>query len=109
MEIEPHGPLVRFTRWIGRGRPRWPRIVFSLAFEIIYGERSDALSAGEHARWAQWESHRLTTEEDVPWTTISKAMIELGDIRRKAVPGATSQLQAIEEYLKQLALQHGDG
>ena len=85
-----------------------PRLT-ELGKRLIYLERPDVLSPAERAYWQQWESLRLMTEEDVPWTTIPKARLELADIRRKASPDAKAQLQAVEAYLDDLARQHGEG
>ena len=80
-----------------------------LGKRLIYLEQPDALSPADRAYWRQWETYRLTTEEDVPWTSIPKALLELGDMRRRAIPEATAQLQAIETYLVDLGRRHGDG
>ena len=82
--------------------------LLELAERLIYFERPDLLPPADQARLEAWVRSRLTTADDVPWMTVSKALIELQDIRRKAVPGAAAQLDEIDGFLDLLSRRGGD-
>jgi hypothetical protein len=61
---------------------------------------------GERERMNQWLAERILTDGDVPWTTIPKALIEVGDLKRTASRDVLPQLREIERYLQGLAEAH---
>ena len=74
-----------------------------LGMRLIYIEHPAVLASAERRRWERWVQDRLTTDKNVPWTTIPKAMGQLRDIKRSATPEVQPQLDAIAEYLEKLA------
>lgn len=80
-----------------------------LGMRLIFVEHPEVLSTANRARLEQWVNHRVATEEDVPWSTVPKASIELADIQRAATAEAMPQLDAIKDYLVALASQHESG
>jgi exodeoxyribonuclease-1 len=75
-----------------------------LGIRLLYIEHPEVLSYRDRERMNQWLAERLSAEGSVPWTTISKAMIELEEVRRNATSAETrQQIREIDGYLHGLA------
>ena len=75
-----------------------------LGIRLLYNEHPEVLSYRERERMNQWLTERLLTERDVPWTTISKAVIDLEDMKLNATSAEERrQCKEIEKYLHGLA------
>lgn len=76
--------------------------VAELGRRLVFLEQPEELPELERAEYVEWVTQRLTTEEDVPWLTISKALQEVDDLGgRRTEDGA--QLQEIREHLLTMA------
>lgn len=77
-----------------------------LGRRLIYFEHPEVLTRGELEGMNQWLAEHILTDGDVPWTTIPKALIEVGDLKRTASRDVLPQLREIERYLEGLAEAH---
>ena len=76
-----------------------------LGRRLIYLEEPDALPDADRTRFDRWVADRMLTEEDVPWTTIRKALQEIDDLRRQS-PEDVARLEEIRDFLLALADSH---
>ena len=76
-----------------------------LGRRLIYLEEPDALPDTDRTRFDRWVTDRMLTEEDVPWTTIPKALQEIDDLRRQS-PEGVARLEEIRDFLLALADRH---
>ncbi|MCH9052264.1 MAG: hypothetical protein IIA72_14480 [Proteobacteria bacterium] len=73
-----------------------------LGRRLIYLEQPDVLSDAERAQFGHWVAERLLTEEDVPWTTIHKALQEVDDLEKRGTQDA-DRIREIRQFLLALA------
>lgn len=69
-----------------------------LGRRLIYAERPDVLPDDIRHEIQNAMSQRVSSEEDVPWTTVQKALQEANDLKRRE-PDQTEELDAIIEFL----------
>jgi exodeoxyribonuclease-1 len=67
-----------------------------IAHRIVATERPDLLSAEQRLRWNSWSRDRLWTNKDVPWLTVSSALVELAELAKEADPDQQRQLAELE-------------
>ena len=77
--------------------------VKEFARRLMYFERPDLLSAGEASRLKAWCADRVQTEDEVPWTTVGKAMREVDDCLKGADDDEVALLGEIREFLVERA------
>ncbi|WP_248310838.1 hypothetical protein [Bosea vaviloviae] len=84
-------------------RPAFADKLFTDIRMRAFANRQTFLEAAEHlspAAWAKgrdWLRHRLQTEDDVPWLTLSKALNEIDGLRAQTEPGDGERLRQIAE------------
>lgn len=72
-----------------------------LGRRLIYTEQPDVLPAEVRNDIENWLAERITSEEDVPWTTIQKALQDANDLKRSR-PEQNDELDVIIEFLTAL-------
>jgi exodeoxyribonuclease-1 len=83
------------------GDPRYRE----LAQSVVAVERPDLLSDADRARHDEWVAYRLMTDDDVPWLTVPKALVELEKLLSEATdPVMLVHLIEIEQFLITLSL-----
>ena len=74
------------------------------AYRLIYFERPDLLSAAKSAELKTWcAEHTLTEDENVPWTTVPKALREADDLLADASGDDARLLREVKDFLYDLA------
>jgi exodeoxyribonuclease I len=80
------------------------------AYRLVYFERPELLSEAKQTALKSWTADRvLTTDESVPWLTVSKALREADDLMKDANRDDTNLLQGLKDFLYTLADRHGAG
>ncbi|MCO6407639.1 exonuclease domain-containing protein [Hoeflea alexandrii] len=69
---------------------------------IICEEAPQFATETQLDEYAQWVSYRKTTSDAVPWTTVTKAVVEANDLMN-ANPEKADQISEIKDYLISLA------
>jgi exodeoxyribonuclease-1 len=69
---------------------------------IICEEAPEFATDTQRDEYAQWINYRKTTSDAVPWTTITKAVVEANDLLN-ANPDKVDQITEIKDYLISLA------
>ncbi|MCP4560767.1 MAG: hypothetical protein GY873_13730 [Bosea sp.] len=85
-----------FTAW----HIRDPRLR-SLALRQIFLNAPEALSPEARRRGQDWMRHRLTTEDEVPWLTIPKALVRCDELAATIEPASVAALDQIRAWLLQ--------
>lgn len=85
-----------FTAW----HIRDPRLR-SLALRQIFLNAPEALSPEARRRGQDWLQHRLTTEDEVPWLTIPKALARCDELAATIEPASRVALDQIRAWLLQ--------
>ncbi len=73
----------------------------SLALRQIFLNAPEALSPEAWRRGQDWMRHRLTTEDEVPWLTIPKALTRCDELAATIEPGSLAALDEIRAWLLQ--------
>jgi exodeoxyribonuclease I len=73
-----------------------------LGRRLVYLENPDLVPEVDRARFENWVREQLLSEDDVPWTTIHKALQETEDMLKQK-PEDTEQLNDIKDFLLTLA------
>lgn len=75
---------------------------------LIYAEHPDLLSADKRTSRDRWLTERiLGAQDDVPWMTIPKALVQADDLMQNANPTERTLLEGIKQYIERLARQCG--
>lgn len=70
---------------------------------LIYVEHPQSLSKSEKDRLKEWALNRVTTTDDVPWTTIPKALSEIEELAKIVSDAQKGQLSQIKIYIEGIA------
>ncbi len=74
------------------------------AYRLIYFERPDLLSAAKSDELRAWCAERALAEnENVPWTTVPKALREADDLLANATGDDARLLGEVKDFLYDLA------
>lgn len=79
--------------------------IAELGRRLVYAEQPNAVPDADRPQFDQWVRERLLTDSDVPWTTISKALLEADDMLGQR-PESANELNSIKDFLKSLADQY---
>lgn len=74
-----------------------------LALRLIYFERPDLVPAEDHGPHEEFIRSRIFADDDVPWTTIAKALREISELRKSRTDVDLQHLDQIEAHLRQIA------
>ena len=69
----------------------------AFANRLMFLNAAEYLSPAAWAKGRDWLRHRLLTEDDVPWLTLSKALGEIDALRAQTEPGDGERLRQIAE------------
>jgi exodeoxyribonuclease-1 len=71
----------------------------SLAIRQVFLNAPETLSPEAWRRGQDWQRHRLTTTDEVPWLTIPKALARCDQLATTVEPASRSALEAIRAWL----------
>ena len=71
----------------------------SLAIRQVFLNAPETLSPEAWRRGQDWQRHRLTTTDEVPWLTIPKALARCEALAATIEPGSRPALEAIRAWL----------
>lgn len=77
-----------------------------LGRRLIFLEQPNLLTAMDRAKMLQWIKQRVMSEDDVPWMTVPKAIIAMGDLSNRASASTDDFLSSLGNYLSEMSAVH---
>ncbi len=73
--------------------------VTEFAHRLVYAEKPECMDKATHEKMKKWHSERIYTKDDVPWTTVQKALDETEKLMSEASSEEISALSEIKKFL----------